>query len=248
MRLVCNSVGCLLLFSVLAFGQGGTGSLTGKLIDITGAGIWQAHIKLESERGDQYSAEPNSEGEFSFVHLLPGEYILKAESPGFQLLTVRAIRIGDGEPKTLPPLRLDIGSMACEREPLVQYIRLLDGETHTGDLGGRIQLDEGPMKGNTQGIVGAEVRLLCGKGGIFGKDVICDTTKTNQDGEFRFTGLDPGEFTLQVIQKGFYPSHGAHYRVDAGRESIYYPTHLEKCFRGNCDPSKRPKKPVALCF
>ena len=95
--------------------------------------------------------------------------------------------------------------------------------------------------------MGAEVRLLCGKGGSFGKDVICGTTKTNEDGEFRFTGLNPGEFNLQVTRKGFYPLHEAGYRVDAGRESIYYPIYLEKCFRGDCNPSKRPKKPLGRC-
>ena len=236
MRLVWNSVAGLLLFGVLAFGQ--TASLTGKLIDITGAGISQAHIKLESERGDQYSAELNSEGEFSFSRLSPGEYKLTAGSPGFHNLTVRGIKTIDGERKILGSLRLDI-PVPCGGSPLVEYIRLNDGVS--GDFGGRIQLDEGPMKGETQGIAGAEVWAVCGW------DVICGTTTTDQNGEFRFTGLKPGKFNLHVRRKGFYPLLEAGYRVDAGRESIYYPIYLEKCFLGNCNPSKRPKKPVAIC-
>ena len=241
MRLIWNSAGCLWLFGVLAFGQGGTGSIAGKLIDITGAGISQAHIKLESERGDQYSGEPNSEGEFSFSRLLPGEYALTASSPGFHNFIVRGIKVIDDEKKTLPTLQLKIGSMGCESDPVVDYIRFVDGETRTGDFGGRIQIDEGPMNGNTQGIAGAEVQA------IYGWDVIYGTTTTDQNGEFRFTGLKPGRFKLQVKRKGFCPLTAGGYKVEAGRESIYYPIYLEKCFRGNCDPSKRPKKPVGLC-
>jgi len=241
MRSVSISAGCLWLFSVLAFGQSGTGSLTSKLIDITGAVVLQAHIKFESDRGDQYTAEPNSEGQFSFSRLIPGEYTLTASSRGFRNFTVRGIRIADGEQKTLPLLRLEIASMGCSSEPVVDYIRFLDGETPTGDFGGRIQLDEGPMKGEPQSIAGAEVRAICGW------DVICGTATTDQNGEFRLTGLKPGKFKLQITRKGLYSLTEAGYKVDAGHESIYSPIYLEKCFRGDCNPSKRPKKPRIVC-
>jgi hypothetical protein len=163
--------------------------------------------------------------------------MLRASRPGFDTLTVRGIKVVDGEQKILPPLRLNAGF--CGSGPVVKYIQFLDGETVTGDFGARIQFDEG--KADTQGIAGAEVRLLCGSGEV------CGTTTTNEGGEFRFTGLNPGEFNLQVLRKGFYPLNGADYRVDAGRESIYYPIYLEKCFRGDCNPAKRPKKPLAIC-
>jgi hypothetical protein len=242
MRFVCSSVTYLWLLGVLAFGQGGTARLTGKLIDITGAGIWQAQIKLESDRGDQYSAEPNSEGEFAFSHLLPGEYNLATHSAGFLSSTVRGIKITNSETKTLPPLRLSIPSHGvCNYKPEIKYIRFVDEETRTGDLGGRVELEQGPIKTEPQGIAGAQVKLRCGK------IRVCGTTTTNQDGEFRFSGLNPREYSVEVRRTGHYLQKEAGYTVDAGRESIYYPIYLEICVHGDCDPSKRPMR-VVLCF
>jgi hypothetical protein len=196
---------------------------------------------LESELAPNRntSTEADGNGNWSLTNLLPGEYTLRASRPGFDTLTVRGIKIVNGEQKTLPALRLNVGF--CGAGPALKYIRFLDSETVTGDFGARTQLDEGPMKGDTQGVTGAEVRLLCGG------DVVCGTTTTDQEGEFRFTGLNPGEFNLQVSRKGFYPLRWAAYKVDAGVESIYYPIYLEKCFRGDCNPSKRPRKPPAIC-
>jgi hypothetical protein len=244
MRLVCSSVACLLLLGVPAFGQ--TAGLTSKMIAggglVPGYGVVPGvRIRLESEQDPSrnISTESDAHGNWSLTNLFPGEYMLRAFRPGFDTFTVRGIRIVDGEQKILPPLRLNVGF--CGSSPVVKYIQFLDSETVTGDFGARIQLDEGPMKGDTQGITGAEVRLLCGR------DVVCGTTMTDHEGEFRFTGLTPGEFNIQVSRKGFYPVRGAAYRVDAGVESIYYPIYLEKCSRGDCKPSKRPKKPLAIC-
>src|SRR5665213_2361534 len=141
MGLVWKSIGCLGLFSVLALGQSGTASLTGKLIDITGAGVSPVRIELESEQspGKSTYTEPDASGEWSFSNLLPGEYMFSAVSPGFQPLRVRGIRVKDGQHKTLPALELKIGAMGCEASPVGKYIRFLDDETRTGGFGGRIQ-------------------------------------------------------------------------------------------------------------
>ncbi len=246
MRLILNFAGCLLLFSVPAFGQ--TASLAGKIVAsavpadpggvVPGVSI---RLELEQDSSRNTSTESDANGNWSLTNLLPGEYTLTASSRWFVTLTVRGIKIVGGERKVLPALRLDIGSSGCGGGPRVQYAQLLDGETRTGDFGARIQLYEGPMKGEPQSIAGAEVWAICGW------DVICGTTTTNQDGEFRLTGLKPGKFKLQVTRKGFYPLTEGGYRVDAGRESIYYPIYLEKCFRGDCNPSNRPKKPLIVC-
>jgi hypothetical protein len=244
MRLVSNSAGCVFLFNVLVFGQ--NASLTGKMIarDVPAGPesvVPGVSIRLESEQYPSNSIESDAHGKWSLTNLLPGEYTLTARRPGFATLTIRGIKIVDGEQKVLPPLRLDISSSGCGGGPRVQYVRLIDSETHTGNFAGKIQRGDEPTTGDSQGIAGAEVKLICDSGAV------CGTTTTNQDGEYRFTGLNLGEFDLQVKAKGFYRLHGAGYRVDAGRESIYYPIYLENCFRGDCNPSKRPKKPLAIC-
>jgi Carboxypeptidase regulatory-like domain len=124
---------------VLAFGQ--SASLTGKMVASVvpadpGGVVPGVSIRLESEQDSRRntSTESDANGNWSLTNLLPGEYTLTASSRGFAALTVRGIKIVGGEQKVLPALRLDIRSSGCGGGPLVQYARLLDGETRTGDF------------------------------------------------------------------------------------------------------------------
>jgi len=231
----------LTLYASLALAQSQTGILTGKLIDITGAGVANAQLELTSETITDQGIVANTgrDGDFKFSDLPTGEYILRSLVPGFQSLTIKSIAIGAGEERRLPPVQLDIGLFCGGRRP-INYMRFKTEQTNTGGLGGRVQLDEGPLKGNSQAVAGAEVKLLCTKGGV------CATTRTDHDGEFSFSNIYPGDVSLLVSQPGFYPLDETGFRIESGRELTYYPVYLEKCSRGNCNPAKRPRK-VVIC-
>jgi Carboxypeptidase regulatory-like domain len=235
---------CLPLLTVcasLALAQTPTGILTGKIVDITGGGIANARVELTSETiaGRRIVANADSDGDFKFPDLQTGEYVLRSFMPGFQSLTIKSIAIeADGERK-LPTVQLEVGFCGQGRRP-IDYMRFRSEQTDTGGLGGRVQVDEGPLKGNSQPIVDAVVRLLCSKGGI------CATTRTDHNGEFSFSNIYPGDASLLIRQRGFYPLDETGFRVETGRELTYLPVYLKKCPSGRCNPAKRPRK-VAIC-
>ena len=96
------------------------------------------------------------------------------------------------------------------------------------------------MIGNSPPIAGAEVTLIC-------KRKVCPTVKTDSNGEFIFKDLAPGVFAVRVTRTGFYPLDEAVYNVREGMESVYWPLSIERCPHGDCNPRKRPKKPIAIC-
>lgn len=215
----------LALCACLAFAQGQTGILTGKLIDITGAGIANAPVELTSEpiTDQRIVSYTNGDGDFKFSNLPTGNYILRSRAPGFQFLTIKSVAIEDGEERKLPPVQLEIGF--CGGRRAIDYMRFQYPQTNTGGLGGKVLVDEGPLKGNSQPVADAEVKLLCSKGGV------CATAKTDHDGAFSFSKIYPGDASLLVSHPGFYPHDKTGFRIESGRELTYYPIYLEKCSR-----------------
>ena len=217
-------------------------SLTGNVLDITGARVAGTYAELSSETSPQrvYKAQANESGEYRFVGLLSDDYKLTLMRAGFKSLKVRSIRISDREHKVMPVLTLDVASSGCGNgRPVLDYLRFLSSATHTGDFGGSVRLDRGTVAGPP--VVGADVTLICAKGKV------CGHTVTDAMGDFSFNDLPPNEFTVRVTRSGYYPLEVPGYLVMEGLASTYYPEWLERCPRGNCDPQLRPKRPLAIC-
>jgi Carboxypeptidase regulatory-like domain len=219
-------------------------SLTGKVKDVTGAGVPNTTAELESESApiSKFQAIADAAGLYRFTGLPAGDYDLKLSEPGFSRLTVKSIHILEGEQKLLPELRLALGWVAdCGGQALLDHVRFLPSENHFGSAGGTVRLDEGPLVGKRKLISGAGVALICSDFRV------CGLTTTNSVGEFLFAGLSPGYFSIRVSDVGFYPQSAPIYRVEEGVESFYSPIYIERCPDGNCDPKLRPKKPPARC-
>ena len=74
------------------FGQAFTASLTGVVTDATSAAIPGVNVKLTNTgTGDSRETSTGGEGRYTFSQLLPGNYDLNAESPGFKTFVQRAI-------------------------------------------------------------------------------------------------------------------------------------------------------------
>lgn len=89
--------------------------------------------------------------------------------------------------------------------------------------------------------VSARVTLICETGKV------CGATKTDSKGAFLFRGIDSGVYDVVVKHAGYYPLRVSRVEVEENREMIYGSFDIERCFKDNCDPRLRPKKPLVVC-
>lgn len=78
------SVVCL-AFSIVAFAQSDVGSITGFVRDQTGGTVPNAQVTITSEAtGEKHTVNTDAEGHYTVTNLLPGQYSMTAEAPGFK--------------------------------------------------------------------------------------------------------------------------------------------------------------------
>ena len=204
-------------------------SLTGVVVDSTGAYIPRAFVELYS-RSAKYQAQADDEGVYRFVNLPSGKYTVSFRVVGFKRFTLRSIGLTEGEQKRIPDVPLDVGN-GCG-SPFRDLVLLA-----TGDSFGRLT---GSVSPSAKGV---EVTLVCRT------FTPCRSTKTDSRGEFTFDMLSSGIYGLNFRRQGFYPENatGYDYTVNAGWESVYIPKALEPCRNGNCDPNLRPPRQPIVC-
>ena len=223
--------------------QDGTSTLVGIVQDKSGVGILNADAELRPETvsARAYRTHADASGVFRFSGLPEDEYTFKVSSPYFLSLVIRSIHLLSGEQKAVPVLQLALGGMCWnDTPPWPEYDRLLAPGTRVGDLAGRVDIEPGATLSKPRRLAGAEVSLLCAEG------IVCGKTTTDSRGEFVFKGLSPGRFSLRVVRVGFYPTSQSGYEVRKGLES-HWLLPVERCPLGNCDPTLRPREPLAVC-
>jgi len=232
------AVGVLVTWT--AVGQNDNASITGRVTDSSGAVVPAAQAELRSESKPEVflRGTTDASGVYIFDGLIGGDYTLQLMSPGFASLTLKSIHIADGEHSSLPNLQLSVSY--CGSGPVPEYLRILKSPREVGDVGGSVRLVLGPTTRESPPISEARVVLVCGRSP-------CRTTTTDSQGHFLFKDVPPGEYAIRVSHAGLYTETRSGYEVQDARELIYYPIYLERCFRANCDPSKRPEKPLAVC-
>ena len=88
-----RTVAALLLAS-MAFGQTATSTLTGTVIDPSGAAVANAEITLTNRAQLQKRSVLSShDGSFVFPLLSPGAYDAEVQKPGFAITTVKGIEL-----------------------------------------------------------------------------------------------------------------------------------------------------------
>ena len=108
-----------------AFAQGGTGQLSGNVVDANGAVVAGANVKLTSGiNAQEREAVTNDSGDFVFTLLPAGVYKLEVTASGFRTVVIDEVRINVTQTTTLP-IRLDAatvsGMVTVKAEaPLVQ--------------------------------------------------------------------------------------------------------------------------------
>ena len=102
----------LVLLSPAAFTQV-TGTVSGSVVDATGAGVPNAQINLSLPGGATAVLKGNTNGQglFSFAGVQPGTFALTAEAKGFVTSVIRAVRVEPIRETSLPAIRLEVAGV-----------------------------------------------------------------------------------------------------------------------------------------
>jgi Carboxypeptidase regulatory-like domain len=131
----------LLVFASPAWGQTGTSSLHGKVLDSSRAVVAGATVTVANQaQAISRDATTSSTGEFEFLALPPGTYLLTAEKAGFKKYEQRNLQLLVNLPTSVNVL-LEVGSVTTEVE--------VSGEApviNTEDASMGIAFDENQVK------------------------------------------------------------------------------------------------------
>jgi hypothetical protein len=131
----------------------GTGQISGRVLDASGAAIPGTSIQLFVQGGATPIAvqETNQEGLFQFVGVRPINYDLAVEAKGFQKQILRGIKVDAGLTLALPPLTLEVSTQAevVEVTAEVQGVQTSNAEIATSVTNEQIrrlpQLNRSPL-------------------------------------------------------------------------------------------------------
>src|SRR5215469_8202239 len=137
----------LLLFSSPAWGQTGTSSLHGKVLDSSRAVVAGATVTIANQaQGIGREASTSSAGEFEFLALPPGTYVLTAEKAGFKKYEQRNLQLLVNLPTSINVL-LQVGSVTTEVEVSGEAPVINTEDASMGIAFGENQVKELPLEG-----------------------------------------------------------------------------------------------------
>jgi hypothetical protein len=111
-----TSVAALLLVLILltpsGFAQQLTGTLSATVADTAGAVVPNAKVTMKNEAsGDVRTTVSNGSGYFSITAVQPGSYTVSIEAPGFKTWNQTGITFSQGDSRTLPNIKLEVGKV-----------------------------------------------------------------------------------------------------------------------------------------
>jgi|SRR5579871_3608707 len=194
---------CSLAAATAAFGQAGTGTITGTVTDPAGAVIANAGIEVQNtETNAPYPTVTTDTGAYTVPRLPPGPYSVTVTAPGFKKLTRSGLTVDAGQTLALD-LSLEVGA-ATESVTVQADASLL--KTESGDVAHNItlsQLDELPILGIGTANAGSNgirnpynaVVFLPGVSYFANFNMIVNGAPTNTAG-YRIEGLDNTNHTV----------------------------------------------------
>lgn len=101
----------LSLFCVAVHGQNVTGTLTGTVVDPTGALVPNAAVTMRDEAsGIERKTVTNNDGFFSINAIQPGNYTVSIDARGFEGWKESGVHFDPGDNRNLPNINLKVGS------------------------------------------------------------------------------------------------------------------------------------------
>ena len=97
-----------LLFSAALFAQEFRGTINGTITDATGAAVPGAKVMVtETHTGTKIPAVSDNSGQYTAPFLLPGQYDISVQSPGFKAALRKGLNIGSGDHSVID-FKLDV--------------------------------------------------------------------------------------------------------------------------------------------
>ncbi len=103
----------LLLLASSSFAQQLTGTLSATVTDAAGAVVPNAKVTMKNEQsGDVRTTVSNGSGYFTVTAVQPGSYSITIEAPGFKSWQQTGIVFAQGDSRTLPSIKLEVGQVS----------------------------------------------------------------------------------------------------------------------------------------
>lgn len=179
-------------------------TLSGIVVDAeSGTPISKATIVLRPAQGAQETATARlsgADGQFSMANIVPGEYVISAQKPGF----VQEPEGGQRTPSLLVHLEAGTGNPAVK-------LRL----SRCPVIAGRVTDSSG------EPLIGANVNLVQNRliDGQFAMMAVAQTV-TNDLGEYRISGIRPGSYYISAFFRDAASMFGLRVRPDKSEGSL----------------------------
>ena len=138
------------MLSGLMSGQGLTGQLSGTVADPSGSAVPTATVTiLDNAKAQTRTVKSDDQGRFVFTELLPGNFKLTVDAPGFKKYERSDINVSATERVTLPTVALEVGAMT---ETISVRGDIAAVQTQSAERSGLItsrQMRELPLKGRS---------------------------------------------------------------------------------------------------
>ncbi len=174
----------LLLCSAFLTGQTDTGSLSGRILDPSGAGVPRASVHIRNlATTAQRDAQTDSEGDYQINLLAPGVYEVTAEAPGFKRAVEKQLRVQVAQPALLN-FSLEIGAVG-ESIEVSGTASLLNTESSAqGAVISEEKISSLPLNGRQF----IDLALLVPGTNAGGRSVQQNSVRLNQTGGFSASG------------------------------------------------------------
>jgi hypothetical protein len=102
----------LILLTSNGFAQQLTGTLSATVTDSAGAVVPNAKVTMKNDlSGDVRTTVSNGSGYFTITAVQPGTYSVSIEAPGFKTWSQAGIVFSQGDSRTLPSIKLEVGKV-----------------------------------------------------------------------------------------------------------------------------------------
>ncbi len=133
---------CLLAVTLNLSAQSTSGSMSGTILDNSGAAIANARVVVtDQSKKVSFSAVTDGEGRFAFTLLQPGRYNVTVESAGFRKLELKDVVLNANDKLSVGELKMDIGTLEQVIEVVSegQLLKTESGERSDALVGEQLQ-------------------------------------------------------------------------------------------------------------
>ncbi|MFY9558955.1 MAG: carboxypeptidase regulatory-like domain-containing protein [Terriglobales bacterium] len=135
-RLFCTIVFLMALFSATLLHAQDTASVTGTVLDSSGASVANAQVTVSAaDRGINRTTTTNSDGAYSVAALPPGSYDISVSAQGFKKYQAKGVILRVAQ-KARVDVPLQVG--AATTEVTVEGVSVAQVETQSSDLSGTV--------------------------------------------------------------------------------------------------------------